>query len=281
LRVLDPGRALVKLDELGLDDADRELLERTLKLGHGAILATGPTGSGKTTTLYAALNLLNEPERTIVTIEDPVEYEIDGIKQVPVNVKAGLTFARGLRAIVRADPDVVMVGEIRDRETAQIAIEAALTGHLVLSTLHANDSATAAARLIDMGVEPFLVASSLECVIAQRLARRLCDCKQPLRLTRKVLRENGFGQVGPIDAFAPGGCVRCAGTGFRGRVGIYEMLRFDDELRALVLERASADRIRRAARQGGLRALREAALDKVRAGVTSLDEVLRALGTAA
>lgn len=281
LRVLDPGRALVKLDELGLDDADRELLERTLKLGHGAILATGPTGSGKTTTLYAALNLLNEPERTIVTIEDPVEYEIDGIKQVPVNVKAGLTFARGLRAIVRADPDVVMVGEIRDRETAQIAIEAALTGHLVLSTLHANDSATAAARLIDMGVEPFLVASSLECVIAQRLARRLCDCKQPLRLTRKVLRENGFGQVGPIDAFAPGGCVRCAGTGFRGRVGIYEMLRFDDELRALVLERASADRIRRAARQSGLRTLREAALDKVRAGVTSLDEVLRALGTAA
>lgn len=280
LRVLDQRRALVELDQLGLAEEDRESLERALRLGHGAILATGPTGSGKTTTLYAALNLLNQPERTIVTIEDPVEYEIDGIKQVPVNLKAGLTFARGLRAIVRADPDVVMVGEIRDRETAHIAIEAALTGHLVLSTLHANDAATAAARLIEMGIEPFLVASSLECVVAQRLVRRLCDCKQPLRLTRKVLRENGFGQVGPIDAYGPGSCVRCGGTGYRGRVGLFELLRFDDDLRALVLERASADRLRRAGRARGMRTLRDDALAKVRDGTTSLEEALRALGSA-
>ena len=177
---------------------------------------TGPTGSGKTTTLYAGLAELNTPDRTIVTVEDPVEYELEGVKQVQVNPKTGLTFATGLRAMVRADPDVIMVGEIRDPETAQIAIESALTGHLVLTTLHANDAPLAAARLIDMGIEPFLVTSSVECVVAQRLVRRLCECKVPVKLSKATLAENGFDQPRGFTAFEPGGCVRCGQTRLQG-----------------------------------------------------------------
>src|SRR5919112_4371917 len=192
MRILDKDKVVMNLDALGMQGSDRERLEGALRATNGAILVTGPTGSGKTTTLYAVLNTVNTPDKTIITVEDPVEYELTGVKQVQVNPKTGLSFAAGLRSMVRADPDVIMVGEIRDLETAQIAIESALTGHLVLSTLHTNDAPMAAARLIEMGIEPFLVASGLECIVAQRLVRRLCDCKVPIKLSKDVLAENGF-----------------------------------------------------------------------------------------
>ena len=188
------------------------------------MLVTGPTGSGKTTTLYAAMNEVNSPEKTLITVEDPVEYELDGVKQVQVHPKGGLTFASGLRSLVRADPDVIMVGEVRDAETAALAIESALTGHLVLTTLHTNDAPLAAARLVDMGIEPFLVAAGIECVVAQRLVRRLCDCKQPVKLSKPVLVRNGFAVERGFGGFEPGGCVRCAQTGYRGRIGLYEVM---------------------------------------------------------
>jgi type IV pilus assembly protein PilB len=280
MRVLDKGRVVMELDRLGMAPHDRERLESAIKATHGAILVTGPTGSGKTTTLYAALMELNTPEKTLLTIEDPVEYELEGVKQVQMNQKTGLTFATGLRSMVRADPDVMMVGEIRDRETAQIAIESALTGHLVLSTLHTNDAPMAAARLIEMGIEPFLVASGIECVVAQRLARKLCDCKQPVTITPEMLRENGFeASGGEFQGFEPGRCMRCGGTGFRGRIGLYEVLEVSDELRELILQKASGDAIREVARSQGMRTLREDGLIKVREGVSSVAEVLRVLGT--
>jgi type IV pilus assembly protein PilB len=281
MRILDQGTALTSIDALGLGEGDRGLFEDAL-LGktHGAILVTGPTGSGKTTTLYAGLGALNTPDKTLVTIEDPVEYELEGIKQVQVNVKAGLSFAAGLRSMVRADPDVIMVGEIRDLETAQIAIESALTGHLVLSTLHTNDAPMAAARLIEMGIEPFLVASGIECVVAQRLARRLCDCKVPIKLSKEVLESNGFDpKLGPLDAFEPGKCVRCGGTGYRGRIGVYQVLRVTDPIRSAILEKASPEQLTKLGRDEGMRTLRDDGFDKVRAGVTSMAEVLRVAGT--
>ena len=219
---------------------------------------TGPTGSGKTTTLYAGLGALNTPDKTIVTIEDPVEYELEGIKQVQVNPKAGLSFPAGLRSMVRADPDVIMVGEIRDHETAQIAIESALTGHLVLSTLHTNDAPMAAARLIEMGIEPFLVASGLECVVAQRLVRRLCDCKVPVELSKEVLEANGFdAEDAPLKAFEPGKCVRCGGTGYRGRIGVYQVMRVTDPVRSLILEKGAPEAITDVATREGMGTLRE------------------------
>jgi type IV pilus assembly protein PilB len=282
MRILDAGNSLTTIDDLGMGDAERSRFEHSL-LGrtHGAILVTGPTGSGKTTTLYAGLAALNTPEKTIVTIEDPVEYEMEGIKQVQVNVKARLTFAAGLRSMVRADPDVIMVGEIRDLETAQIAIESALTGHLVLSTLHTNDAPMAAARLIEMGIEPFLVASGVECVVAQRLARRLCECKTPVELSEQVLASNGFDpSYAPLQAFEPNGCVRCGGTGYRGRIGIYQVLQVNDEVRSLILQKGSADDITTVAREHGMGSLRDDGFKKVREGVTSIAEVLRAAGAA-
>ena len=222
---------------------------------------------------------MNTPERTLVTIEDPVEYELDGVKQVQVNPKAGLTFAAGLRSMVRSDPDVMMVGEIRDRETAQIAIESALTGHLVLSTMHTNDAPMAAARLVDMKIEPFLIASGLECVMAQRLARRLCeDCRRPVRLSATELAVHGF-QSPDLDVYEPLGCVRCNNTGYRGRVGLYEAMILTEEIRALVLRKASSDEIAAAAVAGGMRRMRDNGLEKVRAGVTSIAELLRVVGT--
>jgi type IV pilus assembly protein PilB len=281
MRILDQGSALTSIDALGMGQGDRGLFEDSL-LGrtHGAILVTGPTGSGKTTTLYAGLGALNTPDKTLVTIEDPVEYELEGIKQVQVNVKAGLSFAAGLRSMVRADPDVIMVGEIRDLETAQIAIESALTGHLVLSTLHTNDAPMAAARLIEMGIEPFLVASGIECVVAQRLARRLCDCKVPIKLSKEVLESNGFDpKQGPLDAFEPGKCVRCGGTGYRGRIGVYQVLRVTDPIRSAILEKASPEQLTKLGRDEGMRTLRDDGFDKVREGVTSMAEVLRVAGT--
>ena len=207
MRILDKGNAMMDLDGLGMADPESARLRRSIERIHGAVLVTGPTGAGKTTTVYAALDEVNTPDRTLVTIEDPVEYELDGVKQVQVNTKTGLTFATGLRSMVRADPDVLMVGEIRDRETAQIAIESALTGHLVLSTMHTNDAPMAAARLIDMGVEPFLIASGLECVVAQRLARRLCEhCRLPVEVTTTELESNGLPATGGgFAAYQAGG----------------------------------------------------------------------------
>jgi type IV pilus assembly protein PilB len=278
MRVLDSRAIVMDLDGLGIDEGDRARFEAALRATHGAILVTGPTGSGKTTTLYAALGQLNSPDRTLVTVEDPVEYELDGIKQVQVHPKAGLTFATGLRALLRADPDVLMVGEIRDTETAQIAIDSALTGHLVLTTLHANDAPLAAARLVEMGVEPYLVTSSVECVVGQRLVRKLCDCKTSVKLSKATLEENGFHVARGISAFEPAGCVSCAQTGFKGRTGLYEVMTMTDEVRKLILEGARHDELTRLAREQGMRTLQEAGLARVAQGVTSVPEVLRVLG---
>ena len=281
MRILDKEGVVLDLDTLGIEGDDRERFDRAIRASHGAVLVTGPTGSGKTTTLYAALSEINTPEKTLITIEDPVEYELDGVKQIQVSGKAGLTFASGLRSMVRSDPDVLMVGEIRDRETAQIAIESALTGHLVLSTLHTNDAPLAAARLIEMGTEPFLVASGLECVVAQRLARRLCDCKREVEIAPELLVAQGF-ETGtdPVTVFEPVGCVRCGRSGYRGRVGIYEVMGITEELRRLILTKADGDTLRGVARKQGMRTLHEGAFEKIKAGVTDLNEALRVLGTA-
>ena len=281
MRILDSRQIVIDLDGLGMDKIDRQRIETALKATHGAILVTGPTGSGKTTTLYAGLTELNSPNRTIVTVEDPVEYELDGVKQVQVNTKTGLTFAAGLRALLRSDPDVVMVGEIRDAQTAQIAIQSALTGHLVMTTLHANDAPLAAARLVEMGIEPFLVTSSVSCVVAQRLVRKLCECRTQVKLTKAILVENGFDVPRGLSAFEPAGCVRCAQTGYKGRTGLYEVLTMSDDVRRLILDRARHDELLAAAREQGMRTLRQAGLAKIAEGVTSVPEVLRVLGATA
>jgi type IV pilus assembly protein PilB len=281
MRVLDSRAIVMDLDGLGMDEEDRDRFQAALRATHGAMLVTGPTGSGKTTTLYAALSELNTPDKTLVTVEDPVEYELEGIKQVQVHPKAGLTFATGLRALLRSDPDVVMVGEIRDAETAQIAIESALTGHLVMTTLHANDAPLAAARLVEMGVEPYLVTSSVGCVVAQRLVRQLCECKTPVKLSKAMLAENGFEVARGINAFEPAGCVSCAQTGFKGRTGLYAVLAMTDEVRRLILDGARNDDLTAVAREQGMRTLHEAGLAKVAQGITSVPEVLRVLGSSA
>src|SRR5918992_228702 len=278
MRILDSRQIVMDMDALGMGEQERARFDAAINGTHGAILVTGPTGSGKTTTLYAGLTELNTPDRTVLTVEDPVEYELAGVKQVQVNPRTGLSFATGLRAMVRADPDILMVGEIRDAETAQIAIESALTGHLVLTTLHANTAPLAAARLIDMGIEPFLVTSSVECVVAQRLVRKLCECKTPVKLTKTQLAENGFDRPRGITAYEPGACVRCAQTGFKGRTGVYEVMRMTDPLRRLILAGASHDDLRTEARAQGMRTLHEDGLEKVVQGVTSVAEVLRVLG---
>jgi type IV pilus assembly protein PilB len=278
MRILDKTKVMVDLDQLGMDEEVREGFRGAIKETHGAVLVTGPTGSGKTTTLYAGLMESNTPDKSIITIEDPVEYELEGVKQVQVNHRTGLSFAAGLRSMVRADPDVIMVGEVRDRDTAQLAIESALTGHLVLTTLHTNDSPLAAARLIEMGIEPYLVAAGVACVVAQRLVRRLCECREPVQISKEQLVANHFDLTGGLSAYEPGSCMRCGGSGFRGRVGIYELMPITDQLRRLILEKASADELRECARRDGMRTLREDGLDKVRRGMTSLGEVLRVLG---
>jgi type IV pilus assembly protein PilB len=280
LRVLDKESIVVKLDSLGLAEAERERFEEAFSQAHGAVLVTGPTGSGKSTTLYAALRVLNTKERNILTVEDPVEYEVEGLTQVQVATKVGLTFAAGLRSMMRADPDVIMVGEIRDRETAQIAIESALTGHLVLSTLHTNDAPSAITRLIEMGIEPFLVASALDCVVAQRLARLLCsNCKRRTIIPASVLHENGYKAVVDLESYEPVGCRRCGGSGYRGRIGLYEVMTVSREIETLSLERRPAEEIRDVAVRQGMRRLREDGLEKVRQGRTSIAEVLRVIGS--
>jgi type IV pilus assembly protein PilB len=268
---------LLRLEDLGFLAGPYERFEQAFRKPYGTILATGPTGSGKSTSLYATLNIINTPDRNIITVEDPVEYRLPGVNQMQVNVKAGLTFASALRSILRADPDIILIGEIRDRETALIAMEAALTGHLVLSTLHTNDAASAITRLIEMGVEPYLVVSALDCVVAQRLARKLCDrCREEYKPTAVELEVAGF----PTDAgierlFRPAGCSACGKTGYRGRAGLYEVMPVTEEIEKLTVERVSSEEIRKVAIAQGMITLRQDGLEKVRMGLTSLEEVFR------
>jgi type IV pilus assembly protein PilB len=240
------------------------------------VLVTGPTGSGKSTTLYSALNMINSIDKNIITIEDPVEYQLPGINQLQVNLKSGLSFARGLRSMLRADPDVIMVGEIRDAETARIAVESALTGHLVLSTLHTNDAPSAVTRLTEMGIEPFLTASALDCVVAQRLARLLCPhCKRPTEFSAAALAAAGFPATHDVEAYDSAGCSRCKGTGFKGRLGLYEVMPITDEIRSMAIERTSSEEIGRVAVEQGMAVLREDGFERVKQGVTSIAEVAR------
>jgi type IV pilus assembly protein PilB len=276
IRILDKEQAMRTLDELGMDGERRTRFERAFTRPHGAVLVTGPTGSGKSTTLYAALLELNAVERNIITIEDPVEYRISGINQLNVNRRAGLTFANGLRSILRADPDVIMVGEIRDAETARIAIEAALTGHMVLTTLHTNDAPGAVARLGEMGIESFLTASAIECVVAQRLARQLCSyCKRRTVVPPEALTEAGLRVGADLEVYEPVGCGRCNHTGYRGRIGLYSVMPMSDELKGLTVSRAAETEIAAVAREQGMLTLREDGLAKVRAGITSIAEIGR------
>jgi general secretion pathway protein E len=279
LRLLDQASTLLGLEDLGLNGRNLALVGRLIRQSHGIILVTGPTGSGKTTTLYAALSTINSTERNIITIEDPIEYQLEGVGQMQVNPKIDLTFANGLRSILRQDPDVIMVGEIRDGETAEIAIQAALTGHLVFSTLHTNDAASAVTRLVEMGTEPFLVSSSVIAVMAQRLVRRVCPaCRRSARPTAEVLAELGLAPAAASGRtiYASGdGCDACKHTGYRGRTGIHELLVVDDDIRALVMKTSDAAAIRRAAVGAGMPSLRDDGAAKVLAGETTVEEVLR------
>jgi type IV pilus assembly protein PilB len=279
IRILDKSSVLLKLEDLGFADSSYTEFEKRFRQPYGTILVTGPTGSGKSTTLYATLNIINSVDRNIITVEDPVEYRLTGINQIQVNNKAGLTFASALRSILRADPDVLLIGEIRDRETALIAMEAALTGHLVLSTLHTNDAASAITRLVEMEVEPYLVASALDCVVAQRLARRLCDhCKESYKPSKAELEQARFPEKirGEIkELFRPVGCTRCGRTGFRGRMGLYEVMPITEEIERLTAEAKSSEDINRLAIEQGMITLREDGLEKAQQGYTSVDEIFR------
>jgi len=276
IRILDESNAQRSLDDLGMDGSARARFEDAFHQAYGAVLVTGPTGSGKSTTLYAALSELNGVEKKIITIEDPVEFRIAGVNQMNVNRKAGLDFARGLRSILRADPDIVMVGEIRDAETARIAIEAALTGHMMLTTLHTNDAPGAIARLNEMGIETFLTASAVDCVVAQRLARKLCpNCKRRSIVPAAALQEAGIKVGTDVEAYEPVGCARCNSSGYKGRVGIYSVMSLSEKLKEMTIAHAAETEIAAVAREEGMLTLREDGVVKIRAGVTSLEEVLR------
>ena len=277
LRLLDKSSLLLNLDDIGLSEEGLATIEQLIQLAHGIVLVTGPTGSGKTTTLYSGLNRINSSDKNIITIEDPIEYQLKGIGQIQVNPKINLTFASGLRSILRQDPDIIMVGEIRDTETAEIAIHASLTGHLVLSTLHTNDSAGAITRLLDMGIEPFLVSSSVVAIIAQRLVRLICpECKISYHPTAEELHKLGMKKSGPDLLFYRGkGCPHCMNTGYRGRSGIYEILMLDDELRNMILSKMDSGRIKAKAVSKGMVTLREDGARRVAAGATTTEEVLR------
>ena len=275
MRLLRQNSTLRGMDELDMEKRELESFKRVLELPHGIILVTGPTGSGKTSTLYTALNAINDSVRKIITIEDPVEYQLKGVNQIQVNEKSGLTFARGLRSILRHDPDVVLIGEIRDQETAQIAVQASLTGHLVFSTLHTNDAPGALTRLVDMGVEPYLVASSLEAVLAQRLVRVLCKhCKQPDDSPAAAALKAQLGIPANTTIYKSVGCRECRNTGFHGRHAIFEWMDTDNDIRELILKSASTDQIRNAARKQGMRTLAEDGWRLVRKGITTAEEVL-------
>jgi len=280
MRVLDKGMLNTNLEALGLDPDDLVKFKTAIDAPHGMMLMTGPTGSGKTSTLYAVLTQLNTPDVNIITVEDPVEYQMLGINQVQVKPEIGLTFASGLRSILRQDPDIVMVGEIRDSETADIAVKAALTGHLVLSTLHTNDAPGAIARLVDMGIEPFLVSSSLLMVCAQRLLRKICPhCKETIQVPKDVIRRLGLSAEEAAATFYRGhGCGRCKETGFMGRMAILEVLAVTDAMREQILHNTSAQAVRDLALKEGMKTLKMAGLNKAKAGLTSLDEVLRVSG---
>jgi type IV pilus assembly protein PilB len=259
-----------------MDGEGRERFEASFQQAYGAVLVTGPTGSGKSTTLYAALQELNQVEKNIITIEDPVEYRLSGINQINVNRKAGLDFATGLRSILRADPDIVMVGEIRDGETARISIEAALTGHMMLTTLHTNDAPGAITRLTKMGIEAFLTASAVDCVVAQRLARKLCShCKRRAVLPKQALTEAGLRVGTDVEGYEPVGCGRCNQSGYKGRVGLYSVMAMSERIKEMTVAQATEAEIATVAREEGMLTLREDGLLKVRGGMTSLEEVLR------
>jgi type IV pilus assembly protein PilB len=276
IRLLDETAALRTLDDLGMAGEERMRFETSFRKPYGAVLATGPTGAGKSTTLYAALQTLNKVDKNIVTIEDPVEYRLNGVNQIGVHRKAGLDFASGLRSVLRADPDVIMVGEIRDAETARIAVEAALTGHMLLSTLHTNDAPGAITRLNEMGIESFLTSSAVDCVVAQRLARLLCPhCKRRVLVPQTVLAEAGFRVGADLEAYEPVGCPRCNRAGYRGRIGIYSVMVMTERLKEMVVNLAPESELAKVAIEEGMMTLREAGLAKVRAGVTSIEEVAR------
>ena len=279
MRVLDNSTARLDLADLGFEPENYQRFSASFTKPYGMILVTGPTGSGKSTTLYATLNIVSRAEVNVITVEDPVEYRLPGINQVQVNQKAGLTFAASLRSILRCDPDIVLIGEIRDHETAQIAVEAALTGHLVLSTLHTNDAPSAITRLAEMGIEPYLVGSGLDCVLAQRLARRLCSrCREPYQPSRAELDAARFPfdqDEPPPTLYRPVGCPACARTGYKGRLALHEVMTVTEEVERLAVARASATEIGQVARRGGMHDLRADGLRKVRQGVTSLEEILR------
>jgi type IV pilus assembly protein PilB len=277
MRVLDKSSLKLGLPELGFFSDDQEIFERLIRLPDGILLVTGPTGSGKTTTLYACLNYVNKPDRKIITVEEPIEYQMTGINQVPVNPEIGMTFPAALRSILRQAPNIIMIGEIRDLETASIATNASLTGHLVFSTLHTNDAPSAVARLIDIGVQPFLVASSVRAMMAQRLVRRLCNnCKQPGELTETELRALRIepGQLQETQVMKPVGCEQCRQIGYKGRMGIFEIFVIDDEVRHMINKRSSTLMLRQRARELGMRTLREDGVRKVLAGLTSAEEVI-------
>jgi type IV pilus assembly protein PilB len=279
MRILDNSTALLKLTDLGFSDGNHERWSQSFTKPYGMMLVTGPTGSGKSTTLYATLNIVSTPDKNVITVEDPVEYRISGINQVQTNVKAGLTFASALRSILRSDPDVVLIGEVRDHETAQIAIEAALTGHLVLSTLHTNDAPSAITRLIEMGIEPFLVGTAIDCVLAQRLARRLCPrCKEEYTPTAEALLQARYPWTPdePLPTLhRPIGCSACSKTGYKGRLALHEVMIVSETIERLAVEHASAETIAKVARDEGMVTLRRDGLDKVALGVTSLEEIFR------
>ena len=283
IRLLNPENVMIQLEDLGFSEDSLMKFEKMINQPYGIILTTGPTGSGKTTTLYATLNRVNSIEKNVITIEDPVEYKIGLVRQIPVNLKTGVTFASGLRAILRQDPDIVMVGEIRDTETAEISIQAALTGHLVFSTLHTNDSAGALTRLVNMGIEPFLVASSVVGIIAQRLVRKICEfCKEPYTPSPAVLKKWGLDSSGnkPITLYKGTGCPECRGTGYKGRIGIYEVFEVDDAIRKLVVEGAPSHEIKAyAIKEKGLKILSMDGIEKVKMGITTLEEISRVTET--
>ncbi|MCE5190982.1 MAG: Flp pilus assembly complex ATPase component TadA [Actinomycetia bacterium] len=281
IRVLNHDMEMLTLEMLGMAPEHLKTMERFLARPYGAVLASGPTGSGKSTSLYAGLVRINQPTRKIITIEDPIEYRIPGITQMAVNPVIGLTFARMLRTVLRSDPDVVLVGEIRDAETAEIAVRAALTGHLMLSSIHTNDAPSALTRLVDMEVAPYITSSALVGVVAQRLARRLCPkCKKRMKVSREVLLAAGFSEAevaGGLKLYAPVGCDDCTGTGYRGRIGLFEVMEMNDELERLFLRQAPSERLREAAIASGMVTLRRDALDKVASGITSLEEINRVI----
>jgi len=277
MRVLDKSSLVLGLPELGFFSDDRETFERLIQLPDGILLVTGPTGSGKTSTLYACLNYINKPDRKIITVEEPIEYQMTGINQVQVNPEIGMTFPAALRSILRQAPNVIMIGEIRDLETASIATNASLTGHLVFSTLHTNDAPSAIARLTDIGVQPFLVASSLRAIMAQRLVRRIClNCRQPAELSESEMRalQIETGQLHDAQVMQGRGCEQCRGTGYKGRIGIFEIFVLDDEVRHMINKRSATLSLRQRARELGMRTLREDGVRKVLAGLTSAEEVI-------